>query len=69
VKRKKRRKPPTELSQEQKKQVELDIFNGGIVKQVAFKHGMCLKYAYRIVTEFYEWRLVPKNEEMVNDQR
>jgi hypothetical protein len=60
--KKKRRKPDNELPPEKRKLLALDVFNGGIVKQVAFKHGVSHKQAYRIVAEFYEWRLIPKME-------
>jgi transposase-like protein len=60
--KKKRRKPDKELPPDQRQALAMDVFNGGIVKQVAFKYGVCHKQAYRIVAEFYEWRLVPKME-------
>lgn len=63
---KKKRKPPVHLTEEQEKEFAKEVFAGAIVKQAAFKHGICEKQAYRVIHKYFEWRLEWKNKEIAD---
>lgn len=61
--KKKRRKRHSSLPMGQRRQMALDLKNGMLFKQAAFKYNTTVGYAYKIFHEFLVWKMEWKMED------